>query len=71
MATVNFYEKPGCINHTRQKALLQASGHQVIAHNLLVEPWTPERLYPFVAGLPVAQWFNTTARAITTGLVVP
>ncbi|MGF1517369.1 MAG: ArsC/Spx/MgsR family protein [Nodosilinea sp.] len=71
MATVNFYEKPGCINNIRQKALLQASGHQVIAHNLLLELWTPARLYPFFEGLPVAQWFNTTARAITTGLVVP
>ena len=71
MATVNFYEKPGCINNTRQKALLQASGHQVIAHNLLLELWTPARLYPFFEGLAVAQWFNTTARAITTGLVVP
>lgn len=71
MATVTFYEKPGCINNTRQKALLQASGHRVIAHNLLLELWTPERLYPFFEGLAVAQWFNTTARAITTGLVVP
>jgi nitrogenase-associated protein len=71
MATVLFYEKPGCTNNTRQKALLQASGHRVIAHNLLIEPWTPERLYPFFAGLAVPQWFNTTARAITTGLVVP
>jgi nitrogenase-associated protein len=71
MATVNFYENPRCINNTRQKSLLQASGHRVIAYNLLVEPWTPERLDPFFAGLPVAQWFNTTAPAITTGLVVP
>ncbi|PSN12009.1 nitrogenase-associated protein [filamentous cyanobacterium CCT1] len=71
MATVDFYEKTGCINNTRQKALLQASGHQVIAHNLLIEPWTPERLYLFFGGLPVVQWFNTTASAITTGLVVP
>ncbi|MBE9113204.1 nitrogenase-associated protein [Nodosilinea sp. LEGE 07298] len=71
MVTVNFYEKPGCTNNTRQKALLQASGHQVIAHNLLLEPWTPELLHLFFGELPVAQWFNTTARAITTGLVVP
>jgi nitrogenase-associated protein len=71
MATVLFYEKPGCLNNIRQKALLQASGHCVLAYNLLLEPWTPERLTLFFAGLPVAQWFNTTARAITTGLVVP
>lgn len=71
MATVTFYGKPGCINNTRQKALLQASGHRVIAHNLLIELWTPERLYQFFEGLAVVQWFNTTAGAITTGLVVP
>lgn len=71
MVTVNFYEKPGCINNARQKALLQASGHHVIAHNLLIEPWTPERLSVFFEGLTVAQWFNATAPAITTGMVVP
>lgn len=71
MAIVNFYEKPGCINNTRQKALLRAAGHHVIAHDLLREPWTPERLYLFLRELAVEQWFNPTARAITTGLVVP
>ncbi len=71
MATVNFYEKPGCISNTRQKVLLKASGHQVIAYNLLIAPWTPDWLYLFFGDLPVAQWFNTTARAITAGLVVP
>ncbi|WP_035984795.1 ArsC/Spx/MgsR family protein [Leptolyngbya sp. KIOST-1] len=71
MATITFYEKPGCINNTRQKRLLEAAGHRVNAHNLLLEPWTCDRLRPFFAGLPVPQWFNTTAPAITTGLVVP
>ncbi|WP_008310637.1 ArsC/Spx/MgsR family protein [Leptolyngbya sp. PCC 6406] len=71
MAIVTFYGKPDCINNTRQKALLQASGHHVIARDLLIEPWTPEQLYLFFAGLPVTQWFNPTARAITTGLVLP
>ncbi|WOD40108.1 hypothetical protein [Nodosilinea sp. E11] len=71
MATVTFYEKPDCINNTRQKRLLEAAGHQVIARNLLLEPWTCDRLRPFFAGLPVPQWFNTTAPAITIGLVVP
>lgn len=71
MTTVVFYEKPGCINNTHQKALLMAAGHRVIARNLLLEPWTPNRLRPFFEDLPVAQWFNTTAPAIKTGLVVP
>jgi nitrogenase-associated protein len=71
MATVMFYEKAGCINNSRQKALLKAAGHRVVARNLLLEPWTRDRLLPFFEGLPVTQWFNTTAPAITTGLIVP
>ncbi|NJL49831.1 MAG: hypothetical protein HC929_23525 [Leptolyngbyaceae cyanobacterium SM2_5_2] len=71
MTTVLFYEKPGCINNTRQKALLKAAGHRVIARNLLLEAWTCDRLRPFFADLSVTQWFNTAAPAITTGLVVP
>jgi nitrogenase-associated protein len=71
MATVTFYEKPDCINNARQKRLLEAAGHRVIARNLLQEPWTCDRLRPFFAGLPVPQWFNPTAPAIATGRVVP
>jgi len=71
MTTVVFYEKPGCINNTRQKALLSKAGHRLIVRNLLLEPWTPSRLRPFFGNLPVTQWFNTTAPAIKTGLVVP
>jgi hypothetical protein len=40
MAKVIFYEKPGCANNARQKALLAASGHQLDVRNLLTEPWT-------------------------------
>ena len=40
MASVLFFEKPGCVNNTRQKALLAASGHSVWARNLLAEKWT-------------------------------
>ena len=47
MATVTFYEKPGCINNTRQKKLLAAAGHQVVAKNLLTEVWQAERLRAF------------------------
>lgn len=44
MATLTFYEKPGCQGNARQKALLRAAGHQLHVRNLLTEPWTPERL---------------------------
>ena len=53
MATVTFYEKPGCINNTRQKKLLAAAGHQVEVKNLLTEAWQAERLRAFFGDMPV------------------
>lgn len=71
MVSVVFYEKPGCANNARQKALLAAAGHSVWAKNLLAEDWTPERLRPFFGALPVAQWFNPSAPRIKSGEVDP
>lgn len=71
MSTVIFYEKPGCINNTKQKALLAAAGHVVDARNLLTEPWTPDRLRQFFGDRPIAQCFNPTAPAIKSGQVQP
>jgi nitrogenase-associated protein len=71
MATVTFYEKPGCINNTRQKKLLAAAGHQVVAKNLLTEAWQPERLRAFFGVLAVKDWFNVSAPAIKQGEVEP
>jgi nitrogenase-associated protein len=71
MAIVIFYEKPGCIRNTMQKSLLAVVGHTVQAHNLLTEPWTPERLRSFFGDLPVAQWFNLSAPQIKSGEVCP
>ena len=71
MATVDFYEKPGCIGNARQKALLRIAGHTVRGHNLLSESWTPAKLRPFFGEQPVSQWFNPTAPAITAGEINP
>lgn len=71
MATVVFYEKPGCANNTRQKVLLAAAGHTVWAKNLLMERWTAARLRPFFGNLPVAQWFNPSAPRVRDGEVDP
>jgi len=71
MSEVLFYEKPGCINNTRQKALLESAGHRVVARNLLTEPWTAERLRPFFGSLPVPEWFNPSAPAVKEGRVLP
>jgi len=71
MATVYFYEKSGCVNNTRQKQLLAAAGHQVIARNLLSEAWHAAGLRAFFGDLPVRDWFNYSAPAIKTGQVKP
>jgi nitrogenase-associated protein len=71
MATITFFEKQGCSGNARQKALLIASGHEVQARDLRDNQWTDAALLQFLAGLPVAQWFNRTAPAIKSGAIVP
>ena len=71
MVQVIFYEKPGCINNAKQKALLKAAGHEVIAYNLLKTPWTVSSLRPFFGDRPVTEWFNKTAPLVKSGAVVP
>jgi nitrogenase-associated protein len=71
MATIVFYEKPGCANNTRQKVLLAAAGHTVLAKSLLTEKWNAARLREFFGALPVAEWFNPSAPRIKSGEVLP
>lgn len=71
MASIIFYEKPGCINNTRQKKLLMEAGHDVESHNLLDVRWDVSELRSFFGNLPVNEWFNTSAPAIKNGEVVP
>jgi len=71
MATVAFYEKPGCASNARQKVLLAAAGHTVLARSLLTEKWNAQRLRPFFGALPVAEWFNPSAPRIKSGELQP
>lgn len=71
MSEVIFFEKPGCINNSRQKNLLESAGHIVVARNLLTEPWSAEALRSFFGDMPVADWFNRSAPAIKAGRVTP
>ncbi len=71
MATVTFYEKPGCANNSRQKQLLAAAGHRVVALNILTEAWQEQRLRSFFGKLAVRDWFNVSAPAIKYGEIVP
>ena len=38
---------------------------------MLGEPWTAATLTPFLAGLPVAGWFNRSAKRVKAGEVDP
>ena len=71
MATIVFYQKPGCKTNARQKQLLEAAGHIVSAKSLLTEPWTDERLRQFFGSTPVVSWFNPSAPRIKSGEIDP
>lgn len=71
MATITFYEKPGCKGNLHQKTLLAAAGHTVQAKNMKTEAWTADRLLAFLGQLPVADWFNRAAPAVKAGEIVP
>lgn len=73
MAVVHFYEKPGCINNTRQKQILEHAGHLLVVHDLLNIPWIEKRevLRSFFGPLPVGEWFNRSAPAVKNGDVHP
>ncbi len=70
MTKVIFYEKPGCINNTRQKKMLVDAGHQLDVRNLLAEQWDEDGLMCYFTGLPVAQWFNSSAPQIKSGEIM-
>ncbi|EWY39442.1 hypothetical protein N825_07090 [Skermanella stibiiresistens SB22] len=71
MATVIFFEKPGCVGNAKQKRLLAEAGHVVESRNLLAEPWTASSLRPYFGDRPVADWFNRSAPAVKSGEVIP
>ncbi|MFN6519584.1 MAG: ArsC/Spx/MgsR family protein [Nostoc sp. CreGUA01] len=71
MARVIFYSKPGCKGGIKQKVLLTAAGHEVVAYDLLTEPWTVERLRSFFGDRPVVEWFNRSAPRVKSGEIVP
>lgn len=71
MATVLFYQKPGCGTNARQIRALEAAGHRVVAKSLITEPWSAERLLAFFGTSPIAFWFNPAAPRIKSGEVKP
>lgn len=71
MAEIHFYEKSGCAGNRKQKALLEAAGHQVHARDLRDVCWSRDRLLLFFAGLPVKDWFNRAAPSVKDGSIKP
>jgi nitrogenase-associated protein len=71
MATITFYEKPGCAGNAKQQALLLAAGHELEVRNLLTHGWTGDELMRFFGGLPVPLWFNQAAPRIKAGDLNP
>ena len=71
MAHIIFYEKPGCINNTKQKKLLVNAGHQLEIRNLLTESWNRKTLLKYFGDIPVSLCFNSSAPEIKSGLIKP
>ncbi len=68
---ITFYEKPGCINNTRQRSILDKKGHKIEAKSVFNESWTRETLRPYFGNLPLEKWFNMTAPGIKNGEIDP
>ena len=71
MQPILFYEKPGCQNNTRQKAILEHAGHTVQSINLLEHTWTKEELSLYLGDKPAAECFNQAAPIIKSGQLNP
>ncbi|MGY4157762.1 nitrogenase-associated protein [Bradyrhizobium sp. USDA 4461] len=71
MATILFYQKPGCVTNARQMLALKAAGHDLIAKDILKEPWAAEDLRSFFGDMPIAYWFNRAAPRIKLGDINP
>jgi nitrogenase-associated protein len=71
MARIIFYEKPDCAGNAKQRRRLEAAGHELTRRDLLSTPWTAELLLPFLAPLPVGQWFNRAAPRVKEGVINP
>lgn len=67
MTELIFYEKASCIGNLKQQKLLRSQGFDFVVRDLIIEPWSAERLRPYFEDKPVAQWFNTTAPRVKSG----
>ena len=71
MADITFYEKPGCLNGEKQKAILNRVGHRLHCVNILKHAWTRAELEPFLASREPRKIMNYTAPANKNGEIDP
>lgn len=71
MADITFYEKPGCVNGEKQKAILHAAGHKLLCVDILSYSWNQGKLLRFVEGKKPVEMMNHMAPAIKKGEIVP
>ncbi len=64
MIPILFYEKPGCVNNTKQKKRLVDFGFNVISTNLLKTNFSKEQLLNFFADMSIKDCINPNAPAI-------
>lgn len=64
---LEFYEKPGCKNNTKQKKWLEKAGCRLETKDLLTHPFDKAELALFFANRPREQWFNPTAPRLKSG----
>ncbi len=61
MTPIIFYEKPGCVNNTKQKKRLVDCGFNVISTNLLETNFTKEQLLNFFEKKSIKDCINPNA----------
>jgi nitrogenase-associated protein len=71
MAIIDFYEKPGCINNTKQRKMLEMYGHQVSLYSIISNNWDTATLRTYFGNMPVVDWFNPSAPRIKNGEIKP
>lgn len=71
MTEITFFEKPGCINGEKQKAILRAAGHSLLCIDILSSFWNRENLLAFVTGKAPVEMMNHSAPAIKKREIIP
>lgn len=71
MATITFYEKPGCINNGKQKKILEQAGHTLLVKDILTHPWKRDELQAYLDSRDPLTIMNSTAPSIKNGTITP